>query len=261
MKRPSDIEALFAEATRRSGRPDISEYPVNAAGTVIVLCRLSDDDHRACINGLLSQDVGIRDTARNVALSKGRVWPDQATMNAAIAAVPGLNKALLSEIERLGGGNTSFLKVVDVGPNLDDSAIAALGVDPSVITRLRREYPNEGQLKIASYNDDDLEIKWSCVLRLPNSHALDLMMEGLHERGHETAVTFAVNAMAYPERDEASKFVRGQWRIGSCLWPVLYAWAQTAAKARPTILRPKSLASATSTAPPTSLEKSSEILA
>jgi hypothetical protein len=258
VKRPSDFEALSVEAQKRSGRPDLVEYPVAAAGTSIVLCRLSDDDHRDLVNGAFSSDDGARATAKNVALSKGRVWPDQPTMTAAIEAVPGLDKQLLKQIERLGGGDVAFLTVVDVRSTLDDSAIQALGIDPLQLQKLRKEYPHEGQLKIASYRDDELEIAWSCVLRLPANSALGLMLEGLNERGNETAVTFAVNAMAWPPREEASKFVRGQWRIAACLWPSLYAWSQKAALARPTIWRPKSVAFGTSTAQPMSSGKSSE---
>ncbi|MBK9263057.1 MAG: hypothetical protein IPM54_25045 [Polyangiaceae bacterium] len=257
MKRPENFDALYAEAQRRSGRPDIIEYPVPQAGTSIVVCRLNDDDHRALINGMTTGDEGERATARSVALAAARVWPNQETMTAAIEVVPGLDKALMNEVDRLGGGDLRQLKVVDVRPSLDESAIAALGIDLPCIRALRRQFPHEGQLKIASYVDDELDIRWSCVLRLPSSSATDLMMTNLKERGHETTVTFAVNCMAWPGRDEAAKFIRGQYRIASCLWPVLWAWSLEAAKQRPTIWRPKSVASGASTTPPTSLEKSS----
>jgi len=258
MNRPTNIEALFEEATRRSGRPDIIEYPVPQANTVIVLCRLTDDDHRKFVDGVFSQDEGVRATARNVALAAARVWPDQATMNAAISAVPGLDKALVQQMERLGGGDDTLLRVIDVRSSMDDSLIASLGVDPAVVAQLRKEFPNEGQLKIAAYNDEELEIKWSCVLRLPSSSTVNLMFENMRSHGHETTVTFAVNSMAWPNREAAPGFVRGKHRVGSCLWSTLFVWANQAAKARPTILRPKSNVSATLTALPILLEKSSE---
>jgi hypothetical protein len=257
MIRPRDFETLAAEAIRRSGRPDFIEYPAEAAGTSVVVCRLGDDDQRAFIDGRLSQDKGVRGTSKKVALSKARLWPEQSVVNAACETVPGLDDKLLQQVERLGGGDTEFLRVVEVRNTLDDSAIAELGIEPAVIKSLRTKYPHEGQLKIACYRDDELEIAWSCVLKLPGDRAKNLMLEGLHERGHETVTTFAVNCVVWPERDAAASFVRGEYRIAPCLWPALYAWAQTAAIARPTIWRPKSIASATSTAAQTSSPKSS----
>jgi hypothetical protein len=260
MKYPNDMQALSAEAQRRSGRPDLAIYPVPQAGTVVVLCRLSDNDHRAFVDGLCSQDAGTRATAKNVALAAARVWPEQGIVAAAIDAIPNLDKALMQEVERLGGGDVQHLQIVDVRPSLDDSTAIALGIDPAALAKARKQYPHDGQLKIASYSDTELEIQWACILRLPRSAAADSALAGLNERGHETVVTFAINCMAWPERDQAASFVRGQYHIAFCLWTTLYAWALVAAKQRPTIWRPKSSVLETSTQPPTSLEKSSAIL-
>lgn len=259
MKRPIDLDSIEAEARRRSGRGEFIGYPVDAVGTEIILCRLNDDDHRAFINGILSGDKGVRATSRDVALASARLWPEQGALLAACEAVPGLSDKLVQQIERLGGGANEFLRVVDVTPTLDDSAITLLGIDPGVVRSLRITYPNEGQLKITSYRDDDLSISWACVLRLPNSRAYDLMLEGLNQRGHEVVTTIAINCMAWPERESAASFVRGEYRIAPCLWPTIYAWGQMAANARPTIYRPRLTPSKTSTEAQISSEKSSEI--
>jgi hypothetical protein len=257
MNRPSDFESLYAEATKRSGRPDCVEYPAPAAGTSIVLCRLSDEDQRKFVDGACSSDEGIRETARAVALSAARLWPDQSTFLAACEAVPGLDKACMSQVERLGGGAVEFLRVVDVTKTMDDSVIASFGVDPGTIAALRKQYPHEEQLKIACYRDDDLEIAWSCVLRLPGDRATDLMLRDVNVRGNEAITTFAVNSVVWPEREQAASFVRGQYRIAYCLWPALFSWAQKAARQRPTIWRPKSQNSATSIPPQMSAVRSS----
>lgn len=251
MREPTDYAPLFAEAQKRSGSLQISRYPVPAAGIVIVLCRLNDEDHRDLVNGISATDAAQRATAKNVALSKARLFPDQEQMLAACEAVPGLASCLLQEVERLGGGSSEFLQVVDVRGSMDNSAIEALGIKPGDLEAVRRKYPHDEQLKIASYNDSELGIRWSCILRLPSDRLTDMMLENVNERGNETITSFAINCLAWPERESASSFIRGECRIASCLWTTLYVWAKTAAKKRPTILRPKSIDSGTSTAQPT----------
>jgi hypothetical protein len=253
VKRLSEAErdGLALEAQKRSGSDIVLEYPVPAAGIYVYLCRLGNDDFRDVVDGLMSGDKARRETGRNVALAAARLAPSQRELADACAAVPDLDIALWGAVERLGGGNAEFLQVVDVRPTLDASAVSALGIDPTRLDALRKLHPHPGQLKIASYRDDELDITWACVLKLPGSQATRLMLEGMAERGHETAATFAVNSIVEPGREQAASFVRGEHRVASCLWPALFTWAKTAAAARPTILRPRSTPSATLTPPQT----------
>lgn len=231
-----DLEALLAEAQRRSGREDVIEYPVDVAGTSVILCALSPDDWRAAVNGIV-RGGGEGKTATNVALSRARLRPEQTELRDLCAAVPGLADKLYQQVERLHGADTTCLTVVDVDDNLDDSAVVALGIDPQRLAVLRREYPHRGQLKIAAYQDDELEVAWACVLKLPRTAALGQVEEGLRERGHETVVTFAANALAEPAGDAGAAWLRDRPERAMCLFPRLWAWAKTAAAARPTILR------------------------
>jgi hypothetical protein len=253
VKRLSEAErdGLALEAQQRSGSDIVLEYPVPAAGTHIYLCRLGNDDFRDVVDAGMSGDKARRDTARNVALAAARLAPSQRELADACAAIPDLDVALWSAVERLGGGNTDFLQVVDVRPTLDASAVAELGIDPARLDELRKRYPHPGQLKIARYRDDEMGIAWAAVLKLPASQSTKLMLEGMAERGHEVAVTFAINSIVEPAREQVAAFVRGEYRIASCLWPTLFMWAKTAAQARPTILRPRSTPSETSTPPQT----------
>lgn len=260
MKKPSEAErdGFATEAQRRSGSDIVLEYPVEAAGITVYLCRLSDDDWRDAMNALTSPDAGTRETGRNVALARARVWPDQETVSAACADVPMLREHLWDQVERLAGASAEFRRVVDVTPSLDDSAVLELGIDPARLNALRRAHPNPKTLKIASYRDDEMGIAWACVLKLPSDAARRAMLQGLADRGHECSTTYAIASLVEPPRDgEASvKFVRGEHRIAAALWPPLYAWADTAAAARPTILRPRSKLSATPMPQPMSSPKS-----
>ncbi len=247
----AERDGLALEAQKRSGSDIVLEYPVPAAGVTVYLCRLTDDDFRSAVDAFFSEDKGRSETQTNVAISKSRLRPEQGELSAACEAVPGLTRALWGQVERLAGGSEEFLKVVEVTPSLDDSAVAALGIEPARLAALRKQYPHPGQLRIASYRDDELDIAWACVLKLPGATATRLMNEHRKERGHETAVTFAINSIVEPARDAVVGFVRGEYKIGPCLWPTLALWAQTAAVARPTILRPRSKPSGTSTPQPT----------
>lgn len=253
MRQPSETErdGLAAEALKRSGSELVLEYPVEAAGITVCLCRLNDEDWRAAADAIFTGDRALKDTGVGTAIARARLWPEQEAVRAACAEVPNLRDHLWSAIERLGGGAVEFLRVVDVTPTLDESAVRELGIDPGRIAVLRKQYLNPKMLKIASYRDDEMSIEWACVLKLPSDHVLRTMLDNVRQRGHEAATTFAVNAIVEPGREGVAGFVRGENRIAQCLWPTLTAWAQQAAAARPTILRPRSNRSGTSTPQPT----------
>jgi hypothetical protein len=251
VRRPSESErdALALVALERSGSEDVIEYPVPLAGFSVALCRLSAEHWRAYIDGAYKGDGR---NARAQAIARARLWPPQGDVSAACQAIPKLAEHLAEQIERLHGAQSDCLRVVEVDANLDDSAVAELGIEPARLAALRKRYPNPKQLKIARYEDDELDIRWVVVLRVPNDMAHDMAKGSMRARGHEAAVTYLVNALAEPEGKAAEAFVAERPPVAACLFPTLLTWAETVAAERPTIWRRKSPASATSTAPQTS---------
>lgn len=260
MRRPSETErdGLVLEALKRSGSEDLLEYPVPLAGTSIVLCQLTHEHWRAFVDGV---GQGQGRNARAQAIARARVWPSQTEVSAACRGVPKLAEALAGQIERLHGGDSTYLSVAKVDDTLDDSAIAEYGVAPERMAELRRRYPFPGQLVILSYHDEELEIRWSCVVHAPDDDTYNRAQESYKARPHETAVTLLVNMLAEPQGKAAEAFVAERTAMAACVFPTLWAWGGTLAAERPTVWRRKSTASATSTTPQTSSPKGSVISA
>jgi len=241
-------------ARERSGSEDWIEYPVTVAGISIALCQLSLEHWRE-----FQDDVykGNGRNARAKAIARARLWPTQQEVADACAATPALADRLVGVIERLHGAGSEYLTVIEADGALDASAIAAMGIDPTVVAELRRRYPHQQQLHLAAYRDEELDIAWSCVLKLPDDHAHDTVKSSLRERGYEAVATYAANALAYPGGADAGTFLAANPGAAARLMPSLYAWGETAAAARPIVSRRRLRASATLNAPQASSAKSS----
>lgn len=246
----AERDGFALEARNRSGLSRVLIRPITAAGTEVALCALSDVDWKTLQDGLANADDGRRQTARNIALAKARLWPDQNTFREACERIPGLAGNLLADLERVSGASDRMLSVVDVVDTLDASAIAAMAVDPNVVAALRNEYPHEGLLKIASYRDPDMRIKWACVLALPNDAIVDLALDDIRSRGYAAQEQLACACIADVKPELRAAFVRGPNRIATALFPALYMWVRTVAAERPTDWLLDSTDSATWEQPP-----------
>lgn len=236
MNRPTNTEkAQFQTiAIERSGKARALARPVEAAGTEIWVCALNRETFDATIGNPKNGEGALKRNAFAQAIAKARLWPDQEAVRVACEQVPGLAKRLVDDIYRLSGAAEEHLSVVDVDDAIDAKAARAFGVDATKLAALRARYPHRGSLKIASYRDEELKIKWSCLLKLPSDSVVELSLDGMKVNGCTAIKQLAVDCIADVEESALEAFLGGANHIAVALFPVLYNWARSCANARPT---------------------------